>query len=279
MKLTLGFSPCPNDTFIFDALVNGTIDTEGFTFEPVLEDVQTLNQWAAEGRLDVTKLSFPALLQNASTYSILSSGAALGKGVGPLLIAKTMVNVPDVAHCRVAIPGEQTTANFLLHHAFPMIKTRVPTLFSEIEDAVLNGDADMGVIIHENRFTYQQRGLLRIADLGEIWEQRTGAAIPLGAIAIRKSLGDDVRLAVEALIRKSLLHSFHDYPAVSGYVKEHAQAMDETVMRQHIELYVNDYSVDLGEEGRKAIQTFATVYSEQRGEAVVDLFADAGPAV
>ncbi|MDB5253844.1 MAG: 1,4-dihydroxy-6-naphthoate synthase [Flaviaesturariibacter sp.] len=275
MKLTLGFSPCPNDTFIFDALVNGAIDTEGYTFEPVLEDVQTLNEWAAEGRLDVTKLSFPALLQNASTYSILSSGAALGKGVGPLLIAKKMVDVPDVAHCRVAIPGENTTANFLLHHAFPMVQTRVPTLFSDIEDAVLRGDVDLGVIIHENRFTYQQKGLLRIADLGEIWEQRTGAAIPLGAIAIRKSLGADVRRAVESLIRKSLLHAFHDYPAVTSYVKQHAQAMDEAVMRQHIELYVNDYSVDLGEEGQKAIGTFATVYAEQRGEPVVNLFDEA----
>ncbi|MDB5198009.1 MAG: 1,4-dihydroxy-6-naphthoate synthase [Flaviaesturariibacter sp.] len=272
MKLTLGFSPCPNDTFIFDALVNSKIDTEGFEFEPVLEDVQTLNGWAAEGRLDITKLSFPALLQNAQTYSILSSGAALGKGVGPLLIAKKAIDVENIAGYKVAIPGINTTANFLLQHAFPTVQNRVPTLFSDIEDAVLNGTVDLGVIIHENRFTYQQKGLVKIADLGEMWEERTGAAIPLGCIAAKKSLGTEVRQKVDELIRKSLLHSFHDYPAISGYVKQHAQAMDEAVMRQHIELYVNDFSVDLGEEGQKAINLFARIYSQQSGEAAVSLF-------
>lgn len=272
MKLTLGFSPCPNDTFIFDALVNGKIDTEGIGFEAVLEDVQTLNQWASEGKLDVTKLSFPALLQNHSTYSILNAGAALGKGVGPLLIAKRMVNLPDVAHCRVAIPGVNTTANFLLHHAFPMIQTSVPTLFSDIENAVLNEEVDLGVIIHENRFTYQQKGLIKIADLGEVWEQRTGAAIPLGCIAIKKELGEAMKQTVDALIRKSLLYSFQYYPAVSDYVKQHAQAMDEAVMRQHIELYVNDFSVDLGEEGQNAINTFAAVYSAQTATKPIHLF-------
>ena len=272
MKLTLGFSPCPNDTFIFDALVNGKIDTEELEFETVLEDVQTLNEWAATGKLDITKLSFPALLQNAETYSILASGAALGKGVGPLLIAKKPMAATELAHCKVAIPGENTTANFLLHYAFPMIKNRVPTLFSEIENAVLNGEADLGVIIHENRFTYAEKGLMKIADLGEIWENQTGAAIPLGCIAAKQSLGNELHQKIEMLIRKSLLHSFSSYPAIADYIKEHAQAMNEAVMRQHIELYVNDFSVDLGEEGKKAINHFAQVYAGSRQTSVVNLF-------
>lgn len=264
MKLTLGFSPCPNDTFIFDALVNGKIDTEGFQLEPVLEDVQTLNQWAAEGKLDITKLSFPALLQNAQTYSILQSGAALGKGVGPLLIAKKAIDLSRIKECKFAIPGINTTANFLLHHAFPTAKDRVPMLFSDIEDAVLNDEVDLGVIIHENRFTYQQKGLVKIADLGELWEERTGAAIPLGCIAIKNSFPPDVQKKAETLIRQSLVYAFKNYPQLSEYVKRHAQTMEESVMRQHIELYVNDFSLDLGEEGGKAIAIFERLWRQQQ---------------
>lgn len=266
MNLTLGFSPCPNDTFIFDALVNGGIDTGNLHYEPVLEDVQTLNEWAAQDKLDITKLSFPALFAVSDRYRLLNVGAALGKGVGPLLIAKRLVDLPSPEHCRVAVPGLNTTANFLLHHAFPTVKERVPMLFSDIEDAVLNGTVDMGVIIHENRFTYQQKGLLKVADLGEVWEQKNGAAIPLGCIAIRRSLGEELALTVETQIRESLIRSFHDYPAVSAYVQQHAQAMEANVMRQHIELYVNNYTMEFGEEGRQAIDTFARIYTEQLGQ-------------
>ncbi|RYY64487.1 MAG: 1,4-dihydroxy-6-naphthoate synthase [Chitinophagaceae bacterium] len=266
MTLTLGFSPCPNDTFIFDALVNGGNAGSDLQFETVLEDVQTLNEWAAQDKLDVTKLSFPALFQNSDRYRLLNVGAALGKGVGPLLIARRLVDLPSPEHCTVAIPGENTTANFLLHHAFPMVKQRVPMLFSEIEDAVLNGQVDMGVIIHENRFTYHQKGLLKVADLGEVWEHRNNAAIPLGCIAIKRSLGEDVAQRVETAIRESLIHSFEHYPALSDYVKQHAQAMEESVMRQHIELYVNNYTMEFGEEGRQAIDTFARIYTEQLGQ-------------
>src|SRR5215212_6863524 len=242
MKLSLGFSPCPNDTFIFDALVNGKIDTEGYDFEPVLEDIQTLNQWAVEGRLDITKLSFPAFFQNRDKYEMLSAGAALGKGVGPLLIAKRMVNVPDIEHSRIAIPGENTTANFLLRFAFPMAKNKIPMLFSEIEEAVLMEKVDMGVIIHENRFTYQQKGLIRICDLGEIWEQRQNAPIPLACIAARNDIQVQSRDKISMLIKKSVEYAFAHYPEITPYTKQHAQAMDENVMRQHIELYVNNYS-------------------------------------
>jgi 1,4-dihydroxy-6-naphthoate synthase len=276
MKLTLGFSPCPNDTFIFDALVTGKIDTEGLEFETVLEDVETLNRWALEGRLDVTKLSFPALFQNTNTYALLASGAALGKGVGPLLIAKRDVDMDNLKNYRVAIPGVNTTANFLLAHAFPDVQHRVPLLFSEIENAVLQEQVDLGVIIHENRFTYQQKGLVKICDLGEVWEQKQGAAIPLGGIAARRSFSANLIAKVEALIRKSLTYSFSHYPALSSYVTQHAQEMEEGVMRQHIELYVNNYTMDLGEQGKAAVAKLYDVYLHQnnmQAQAAASLFA------
>jgi len=262
MKLSLGFSPCPNDTFIFDALVNKKIDTEGLEFEVVLEDIQTLNEWSNEGKLDITKLSFPAFFRNQDKYTMLNSGAALGKGVGPLLIAKKMVNVPDVNHCSIAIPGELTTANFLLSFAFPMAKNKMPVLFSGIEDAVLMEKFDMGVIIHENRFTYQQKGLIKICDLGEVWEERQKAPIPLACISAKNSFNAELRNKISDLIKKSVEYAFACYPEITSYTKEHAQAMDENVMRQHIELYVNNYSIDLGEDGRKAIDQLQQVYNK-----------------
>jgi 1,4-dihydroxy-6-naphthoate synthase len=263
MKLSLGFSPCPNDTFIFDALVNKKIDTEGFEFEPVLEDVQTLNEWASKGKLSITKLSFPALFNNLDKYTLLNSGSALGKGVGPLLIGKKMVDVREVSNCTIAIPGENTTANFLLSFAFPNIATKVPFLFSQIEDAVLEEKANLGVIIHENRFTYQQKGLHKICDLGEVWEERQNSPIPLGGIAAKRELSIEIIKKVDRLIKKSVEFSFKSYPQISSYIKDHAQAMEENVMRQHIELYVNDYSIDLGEKGKKAIEQLFKVYQSQ----------------
>lgn len=265
MKLTLGFSPCPNDTFIFDALVNKKIDTGGLDFDVAMEDIQTLNQWSLNGRLDITKLSFPAFFQNKDQYAMLNSGAALGKGVGPLLIAKKMVNVPDLVHSSIAIPGELTTANFLLSFAFPMAKNKTSLLFSEIEDAVLMEKFDLGVIIHENRFTYHQKGLIKICDLGEVWEEKQMAPIPLACIAAKKSISTELQNKVSDLIRKSVEYAFSHYPAIAEFTKQHAQAMDEKVMRQHIELYVNKYSVDMGEEGRKAIEQLQKVYFSLQG--------------
>ncbi len=261
MKFTLGFSPCPNDTFVFDAIVNGKIDTEDIEFDVVLEDIQTLNQWAAEGKLDISKLSFPAFFENEANYEMLTAGAALGKGVGPLLVAKTMVHIPDLEHCSIAIPGKNTTANFLMSFAFPMAKNKVPVLFSAIEDAVLMEKFDLGVIIHENRFTYQQKGLVRICDLGEIWEERQGSPIPLACIAAKKNISPDIRQKISDLIRKSVQFAFSGYPTISPYTRQHAQSMDEHVMRQHIELYVNQFSVDLGATGKKAIQQLKVVYN------------------
>jgi 1,4-dihydroxy-6-naphthoate synthase len=260
MKLSLGFSPCPNDTFIFDALVNKKIDTHGLEFDVIMEDIQTLNEWSSETKLDITKLSFPAFFRNNDKYEMLNSGAALGKGVGPLLIAKRMVNVPDVANSSIAIPGEQTTANFLLSFAFPMAKNKTPILFSSVEDAVLMEKFDLGVIIHENRFTYQQKGLIKICDLGEVWEEKQKAPIPLACIACKTNLDVEIRNQIDKLIRKSVEYAFSYYPEITAYTKDHAQAMDENVMRQHIELYVNNYSLDLGQDGKNAIDQLRNVY-------------------
>jgi 1,4-dihydroxy-6-naphthoate synthase len=262
MKLSLGFSPCPNDTFIFDALVNRKIDTGAFEFEVVLEDVQTLNRWAMEKKLDISKVSYgvwPLLQKN---YSLLDSGGALGKGVGPLLISKNNILLKDIDQLTIAIPGEQTTAHLLFSLAFPNAKKKKFMVFNQIENAVLEGEVDCGVIIHENRFTYMQKGLIKQMDLGEYWEQKTKSPIPLGGIVMRSSFTDHERNEVDRLIRDSLAFSEAYYPDLSDYVTEHSQEMQESVMRQHIDLYVNQFSLSLGEEGRHAVSVLEEVYKK-----------------
>lgn len=269
MKLTFGFSPCPNDTFIFDALVNKKIDTGGLDMEVLLEDVETLNQWALEGKLDITKLSFPAFFRSLDKYVLLNSGSALGKGVGPLLITnqESGIRNQEVKDQLILVPGMNTTANLLLGFAYPDVKNKRPMLFSEIEDLVASGLADLGVIIHESRFTYQQKGLIKVTDLGEVWEEKMKVPIPLGGIAIKRSIDRSISLKVDELIRKSLEFAFANYPQVTEYVKQHSQTMSEDVMRQHIDLYVNNYSLDLGEDGKKAIETLHTIFSHQQENA------------
>jgi 1,4-dihydroxy-6-naphthoate synthase len=263
MKFTIGFSPCPNDTFIFDALVNKKIDTEGFEFETELEDVQTLNKWAINKKLDISKISYGVLPLVINNYSVLNSGGALGKGVGPLLIAKK--EIPDLENAiqkiSIAIPGENTTAHMLFSYAFPSATNKQFLVFNEIENAVLNGKADAGVIIHENRFTYHDKGLVKLMDLGEYWEKQTSAPIPLGGIIVKKEIDKDVQLKLNRLIKNSVEYSFKNYPAISSYISEHSQEMSEDVMRKHIDLYVNNFSIDLGEEGKKAVNKFLEVYS------------------
>lgn len=268
MKFTLGFSPCPNDTFIFDALVNRKIDTEGIEVNAVLEDVQTLNEWAIAGKLDITKLSFPAFFQSASEYVLLNAGSALGKGVGPLLITKEKNHLAEqeVNDAVVALPGINTTANLLFSFAYPGAHKKQFTVFSGIEDAVLSGKAKLGVIIHENRFTYQQRGLHKVVDLGEYWETKMNAPIPLGGIAIKRSIDLSIAKKINQLIYKSLDYAFAHYPFITDYVKQHSQEMSEDVMRKHIELYVNDYSLDLGDNGKKAIEILYGVFQNNNKE-------------
>lgn len=255
MKLTLGFSPCPNDTFIFDALVNGKIDTKGILFDYVLEDVETLNKWAFEEKLDITKLSYSTLLHTADKYALLSSGSALGKGVGPLLVSRFPVERSEIKKMRIAIPGDNTTANLLLTLAFPDAENKTEYLFSDIEDVVLSGEADAGLIIHENRFTYQEKGLFKLIDLGDWWEESTTAAIPLGGITAKRSLPPEVCARVDDLIKRSVLYSWKYYPKLAPFVIHNSQEMSEQVMRQHVELYVNEYSTTLGTSGVFAIET------------------------
>ena len=252
MKLTLGFSPCPNDTFIFDAWVNNKIDNEGIDVEVVLEDVQTLNQWAIEGKLDITKLSYGVLPMVLDKYLVLNSGSALGTGVGPLLITNFKTGITNVEDCLIAIPGENTTAHLLFSMAYPNAGNKVFLRYDEIENFVLNGKG-MGVIIHENRFTYAAKGLIKIIDLGDFWEAKTGNSIPLGGIVIKKEIVSVIQHKVDNLIKKSIEYSFSKYPELDNYVRFHSQEMNEEVMRKHIDLYVNEYSLALGHLGKQAI--------------------------
>jgi 1,4-dihydroxy-6-naphthoate synthase len=256
MKLTLGFSPCPNDTFIFDALIHHKIDTEGLDFEVHYDDVETLNQKAFRGELDITKLSYHAFAYVVDKYVLLDAGSALGYGVGPMLISDVEISISDLENnpnYKIGIPGKYTTANFLLGLAFPNAQNKQEIVFSEIEDSLLNGKIDIGLIIHENRFTYQNKGLKKIIDLGDYWEKKTGCAIPLGGIVANRRLPLDVQLKINRVLKKSVEFAFANPKSGLEFIRSHAQEMSEEVMYKHIELYVNKYSVDLGEEGRKAI--------------------------
>jgi len=260
-RFTIGFSPCPNDTFIFDALVNGKIDTGSFQFDPMLEDVETLNRWALEGKLDISKVSYGVWPSIQKNYALLNSGSALGKGVGPMLISKKEIpnDAKLISQLTIGIPGEHTTANLLFSMAFPEARKKKFMIFSSIEDAVLNGEVDCGVIIHESRFTYEKKGLRKLIDLGDYWEKETGVPIPLGGIVMKKEFNVVTINKVDELIRKSLEVAFDNYPTLTDYVKQHSQEMEESVMRKHIDLYVNDFSLNLGDEGRMAIEQLTRV--------------------
>ncbi len=255
MRLTLGYSPCPNDTFIFGAMANGLIDTEGIDYEIVMDDVEALNKMAFAERLDVTKLSYHAFAHLTDSYRLLHAGSALGTNCGPLLVAQAPLNEAAVNQARIAIPGRMTTANFLLGLAFPQAIDKTEVLFSDIEASVCSGRFDAGLIIHENRFTYQQKGLFKIMDLGEFWESTTGLPIPLGGIVAKATLPSDVREVVDRTIRRSVEFAYANTPEVMPYIREHAQAMDDKVMQAHIDLYVNQYSIDLGQSGRHAVRS------------------------
>ncbi|MEO8822344.1 MAG: 1,4-dihydroxy-6-naphthoate synthase [Ginsengibacter sp.] len=262
MNFTLGFSPCPNDTFIFDGLVNKKIDTGDFNFRVRLEDVETLNELAKNEALDFTKISYGVLPHVSKNYKVLNSGSALGKGVGPLLISKKSVDFKEVENYTIAIPGENTTAHLLFSLAFPNAKKKVFKRYDEIENAVLHSDEILGVIIHENRFTYMNKGLHKIVDLGNYWEEKTSLPIPLGGIVGKKSIDENILIQVDSLIRKSIEYSLSNYPFISEYIKKYSQEMEEEVMKKHIDLYVNNYSIDLGSDGKNAIEKFMDVYDQ-----------------
>lgn len=255
MKLSLGLSPCPNDTFIFDAMLHGKIDTEGLQFEYRLEDVETLNKMALSGELDITKVSYGALARLLVHYKVLDAGGALGLGVGPLLVSYHHTNISelDPASATIALPGAYTTAHLLFHLSYPAFQKKVFMPFHHIEDAVLRGEADAGVIIHENRFTYAERGLKKLVDLGDAWEQTTGFPIPLGGILAKRHFDGALLTKINRVIKSSIEYAFSQRETLSPFVLEHAQSMSETVMHQHIDLYVNDYSLGLGSKGRAAV--------------------------
>ncbi len=255
-KLKLGISPCPNDTFIFHALTHGLLDSDEFEFEVDHLDVEALNNKAAEEYYDIIKISYATVADQLSNYQLLRSGGALGKGVGPLLIAKEEMTEEQIDEALIAIPGQNTTANFLLSLAYPRAQNKKELVFSDIEEAILNEEADAGLIIHENRFTYQDKGLISLMDLGNYWEEVSSSLIPLGGIAVKRNMQEELKLKLNNLVRESVEYAFQDPRASRDYVKAHSADLNDEVIDQHIELYVNKYSIDLGKEGEKAVQTF-----------------------
>jgi 1,4-dihydroxy-6-naphthoate synthase len=263
MKLTLGFSPCPNDTFIFDAMVHGRIDTEGLEFDYFLADVEELNRRAFEGKVHVTKMSYHAYAYAAKNYLILDSGSAIGRRNGPLLISKKFIRQSELDHARIAIPGKYTTANLLFSIAWPNALDKREYLFSDIEEALLNDEVDAGLIIHETRFTYYKKGLLKVADMGEYWEKLTNLPIPLGTIVINRSVQEDIALKVNRIVKRSLEYAYRDSIASYDFVAGNAREMDSDVMNSHIKLYVNEFTADLGIEGRDAIGSLFRIANEK----------------
>jgi 1,4-dihydroxy-6-naphthoate synthase len=263
MKLTLGFSPCPNDTFIFDAMVHGRIDTEGLEFDYFLTDVEDLNRKAFTADVDITKISYHAYAFVAQNYLILDAGSALGHRNGPLLISKRRIGISEISNLRIAIPGKYTTANLLFSIAWPEVANKTEILFSAIEDALLREEFDAGLIIHESRFTYYKRGLHKLADMGEYWETLTGLPIPLGAIVIKRTIPEEIALKVNRIVRRSLEYAYKDSFASYDFVAGNAREMESTVMNNHIKLYVNEYTLDLGLKGREAILELFRIASEK----------------
>jgi 1,4-dihydroxy-6-naphthoate synthase len=263
MKLTLGFSPCPNDTFIFDAMVHGRIDTEGLEFDYFLSDVEDLNRKALSSEIDISKISYHAYAYAAKNYLILDSGSALGYRNGPLLISKRIINPSAIDKVRIAIPGKLTTANLLFSIAWPEAHNKTEYLFSDIEEALLKDEVDAGLIIHETRFTYFKKGLHKIADMGEYWEMTTGLPIPLGAIVINRNIPDEIAHKVNRVLRKSIEYAYHDSSASYNFVYGNAKEMNSEVMNRHIKLYVNEFSLNLGKKGKESINELFRIAGEK----------------
>ena len=254
--LSLGISTCPNDTFIFDAMVHGKVDTSDLEFDCRLSDVEKLNRQAFSIEADITKISYHAYAYVADSYILLNSGSALGYNNGPLLVSSLKTDPDKLVGKKIAIPGKYTTANLLLSIIFPLLRDREEYLFSDIEEIVIRGKAEAGLLIHENRFTYMKRGLSKVADLGEEWEKKTGMPIPLGGIAIRRELGSEIAAKVDKILTASIDHAYNNPGSPYDFVRKYAASMDPEVMMKHINLYVNDFSRNLGDKGRQAVRIF-----------------------
>ena len=256
-ELTFGYSPCPNDTFAFHALSHGLVSAS-FRIRPVLLDIEELNRCAHTGAFDLTKLSVGAFAAVGDRYTLLRSGAALGHGVGPLVVARTPISLNEAVRGRVAIPGRETTAYRLLRLAAPTLGTVTELRYDRILRAVADGEVDAGLIIHESRFTYADHGLSKVIDLGDWWEQATRLPVPLAGICARRDLDPALRDEAERAIRASVQYAFDHPDASHAYVRAHAQEMSDAVCAQHIALYVNAHSLDIGNDGMAAIQRLVT---------------------
>jgi len=263
MKLTLGFSPCPNDTFIFEAMVHGRVDTEGLEFNWFLADVEELNRRALEGTVDITKMSYHAYARAAAGYLILDSGSALGRSNGPLVVSRRPISPGELDNALIAIPGLYTTANLLFSIFWPGATRKREYLFSDIPEAVLSGEADAGLIIHETRFTYRAMGLGLVADTGTMWEEMTGLPVPLGGIVVNRRLDPEVAAKVSRTIKRSIGYARTSPRESAAFIRRHARETEEEIAREHIKLYVNDFSLSLGEEGRQAIRKLFAVAHEK----------------
>ncbi|MCD6367090.1 MAG: 1,4-dihydroxy-6-naphthoate synthase [Bacteroidales bacterium] len=253
-KIRFGFSTCPNDTFIFDALYNHKIDWQGLDFEFVLADVEELNGLALTGNIEVTKISYHSYGLVANNYILSNYGSALGKNNGPLLIAPQPFPLSELGEKIVAIPGKHTTANLLLSIGFPQVTKKKSLLFSDIEQAVLDGDVDAGLIIHESRFTYAAKGLQKIVDLGQWWETQWEMPLPLGGICISRRFGDTTIKTINNLIGESVDYAFRKPAETMDFVRRYAQEMNPEVMKKHIDLYVNEYTRNIGDTGKKSVE-------------------------
>ncbi|MDA3781558.1 MAG: 1,4-dihydroxy-6-naphthoate synthase [Bacteroidales bacterium] len=253
-KIKIGFSTCPNDTFMFDALVNKKIDTKGLVFDITLADIEELNNLALQGKLDIIKTSFHNYAYISDKYVLLDSGSALGKNNGPILISKYKIYPDEINDLHIAIPGKNTTANLLLSIAYPDVKKKTEYLFSDIEDVVNSKEVDAGLIIHENRFTYKEKGLKKIIDFGEYWEENIQYPIPLGGIVIKRAFNRELQLTINQLLRESIEFAFSHKASSEKFIKKYAQEISDEVIQKHIDLYVNSYSINLGTKGRDAIK-------------------------
>ncbi len=255
-EISLGFSPCPNDTFIFYSLVQNIIDTDRIRYNSIIKDVDILNSMAWGGEIDVTKVSFHAFGFLKDKYLLLSSGCALGRGCGPLVVANTECTIEALRGKKIAIPGTLTTAFLLLQLFDPCFKDNtIPMPFHEIMNAVKKGEVDAGLIIHEGRFAYGNYGLKRVIDLGQWWEQITGLPIPLGGIIAKRNIGNELIIMVNHSIKESVSYAFNHRAETMRYIKRYAQELSDDVIKKHIDLYVNDFTLDIGDEGARAIDT------------------------
>lgn len=254
MNISIAYSTCPNDTYIFDAIANNRIDLKNINFNTFLSDVEILNKKALNQEFDISKISYGVYPYIADNYELLEYGSALGFNNGPLIISKKQIDINDISKIKIAIPGKHTTANLLMSFLFPKATDKVEYLFSDIENAVLNDEVDAGLVIHETRFTYKEKHLLKIADLGELWQEKTNMPIPLGGIVMKRILPLELKQKIRRVIKNSVRFAFENPEKSIGYIKQHAQETSNEVIKKHINLYVNNYTLSLGENGKKAIE-------------------------